>query len=208
MADVKVNKEPSQQGRGGQQQMQQSQGGGGAMQGRGEAFPSLFSLHPRDFFSMSPFQLMRRFTEEMDRVFTGREFEGGVWAPPIEVRMQENNMIVRAELPGLGKEDVQVEATDDGLVISGERKREEEKQEGGYYKSERSYGRFYRLIPLPDGASVDQAKANFNNGVLEIMIPVAQAEQQRRQIPIEAQGGTQAAGGGSQTRTSGGGAGA
>jgi HSP20 family protein len=174
--------------------MQQSQKGGGIIR-RGEFFPSLFSLSPHDVFSMSPFQLMRRFSEEMDRMFSGRErVERGVWSPAVEIRQQGNNMIVSAELPGLNREDIKVEVTEDGVAISGERKHEEQRE--GY--SERSYGRFYRLIPLPDEAKVDQAKASFNNGVLEITVPVPESERKRREIPVET--------GGEKTRTSGGGA--
>lgn len=109
--------------------------------------------------------------------------------------------MVSAELPGLDKNDVHVEVTDEGLAISGERKREHEEQREGYYHSERSYGRFYRLIPLPEDAKIDQVKASFNNGVLEIIVPAPQPERKRREVPIEA---PQSA----QTRTSGGGSGA
>ncbi len=197
MADIKVAKESS-QGRSGPQ----SQGAGGSLQRRGEMFPGLFSFSPRDFFSMSPFQIMRRFSEGMDRVFSGREFgEASIWSPPVEVRQQGNNIVVSAELPGLDKGDVHVEVTDEGLAISGERKREHEEQREGYYHSERSYGRFYRLVPLPEDANIDQVKASFNNGVLEITVPAPQSERKRREVPIEAHQGP-------ETRTSGGGAGA
>ncbi len=150
---------------------------------------------------VSPFRMMRRMTEEMDRMFGGQEYGAqgfGIWSPPVEVRQQGNNLIVCAELPGLNKDDVKVEVTDEGLAISGERKREEKEEREGYFRSERSYGRFYRLIPLPEGTKIDQAKAQFNNGVLEVSLPVPEAQQKRREIPIEA--------GGERTRTSGGGA--
>ncbi len=195
MADVKVNRESS-ESRGQQGQR------GGAVARRGEHYPNLFSLSPREFFSMSPFQLMRRFSEDLDRAFSGgREWIGGrgLWAPAVEVRQEGTNMVVRADLPGLSKDDVKVEVTDEGLAISGERKHEQKEEREGYYHSEFSYGQFYRLIPLPEGANLDQSKANFNNGVLEVRVPVAQAEQRRKEIPIESGGGT-------QTRTSGGGA--
>jgi HSP20 family protein len=207
VADVKVSNESSQPGRGNPQPSQKS-GGGTSLQRRGEFMPGFSALSPREFFSLSPFQMMRRFTEDLDRMFGGRGPETNMWAPPVEVRRQGNNLVVNAELPGLSKDDVQIEVTDEGLAISGERKHEHTEQGEGYYRSERSYGRFYRLIPLPDDANFDQAKANFNNGVLEITIPVPQSRQTRKQIPIETQqrGGTQTAGGGSQTRTSGGGA--
>ena len=151
---------------------------------------------------MNPFQIMRHFSESMDRAFSGHESgEGGMWSPPVEVRQQGNNIVVSAELPGLSKDDVHVEVTDEGLAISGERKREHEERREGYYHSERSYGRFYRLVPLPENANVDQVRASFNNGVLEITAPAPQSERKRREVPIEAQQGP-------QTRTSGGGAGA
>jgi HSP20 family molecular chaperone IbpA/Arc/MetJ-type ribon-helix-helix transcriptional regulator len=87
-------------------------------------------------------------------------------APAVEVRERDGNLVVSAELPGLNKDDVKVEVTGDGLVIQGERKREQEEERGGVHRSERSYGSFYRSIPLPEGANIEQAKAQFNNGVL------------------------------------------
>lgn len=179
--------------------MQRREGGG--VSRRGEMFPSLFSMSPREFFSASPFELMRRFTHEMDRAFAGlggRE-ETRLWAPPIEVRQKGDNLVITAELPGLKKEDVKLEVTDEGLVIQGERKREEEQREEGFYRSERAYGHFYRLIPLPEGANIDQVKADFTDGVLEVTVPAPQMAQQqkRREIPIETGGGrTKIAGGG------------
>jgi HSP20 family protein len=168
---------------------------------RGSYMPSLFSLTPRDFFTMSPFGMMRRFADEVDRMFSSFASPGTgttwnqemTWAPAIEVRESDNNLVVCAELPGLSEKDVKVEATPEGLVIQGERKREYTGEEGGVQRSERSYGRFWRLIPLPEGANVEQAKANFENGVLEVTIPVPEAQQKRRQIPIS--GGGQETGG-------------
>jgi HSP20 family protein len=86
----------------------------------------------------------------------------------------------------LNKEDVKVEVTNEGLVIQGERKREREEDRGGVHRSERSYGAFYRLIPLPEGANIEQAKAKFNNGVLQVEVPVPKSQEKSRQIPIEA----------------------
>jgi HSP20 family protein len=99
----------------------------------------------------------------------------------VEVRERNGNLEVTAELPGMNKEDVKVEYADDGIVIQGEKRRETESDEGGMHRSERMYGRFYRHIPLPDGADADKAKAEFKNGVLQVQIPVSQ---QNRQIPI------------------------
>ncbi len=152
---------------------------------RGEYLPG------RDLFSFSPFAMMRRLSEEMDRAFSssfglGRGAgEWGAWAPAVEVRERNNNIEISAELPGLNKDDVKVEFTEDGIAIQGEKKREAEREEGGVHRSERMYGHFYRLIPLPEGAEADKAKAEFKDGVLQIRVPLSeQARGKRKQIPI------------------------
>lgn len=152
--------------------------------------PYSWSLMPSDFFSSDPFSWMRRFHEEMDRTFSrffGRESDGetGLWYPAIEVAEHDGQLKVHAELPGLTPEDVKVEVTDDALIIQGERKYEHEGKKGGVYRSERRYGQFYREIPLPEGAKGEQAKANFKDGVLEVVLSVPEAKSNRRTIPIE-----------------------
>jgi HSP20 family protein len=111
-----------------------------------------------------------------------------MWSPAIEVSERGNNLVVCAELPGLNKDDVRVEATDDELIIEGERKQEYTGEEGGIRRTERRYGHFYRAIPLPENAKAEQANARFNNGVLEVTIPIDQQKSARRRIPLE--GGT------------------
>jgi HSP20 family protein len=142
---------------------------------------------PAEFFN-DPFSLMRRFREEMDRAISasfGEKFGSvGMWSPAIEVTEQDGSLRVHAELPGLKPEDVKIEATDDSLVIQGERKYEHEENSQGIFRSERRYGKFYREIPLPQGANVDRAQARFNNGVLEVTLPVPQRKSNRREIPI------------------------
>ena len=209
MSEVKVEKQNSaeqqgsQQGQNNQSDAMQTTGQrsrwqrGGSLARRGSWTPSIFSLNPREFFSASPFELMRRFTEEMDRAFEGwglgrdSQFDGepAIWSPAVEVFERDNNLVVRAELPGLNKDDVKVEMTDDGLVIQGERKREQQEKGEGWYRSERIYGQFYRLIPLPEGENAEQAKAQFENGVLEISVPIPESQRRRRSIPIETGGG-------------------
>jgi HSP20 family protein len=162
--------------------------------------PSMFSITPGEFFTMSPITLMRRFTDDIDRVVSGfgghqrvDGFAGDfTWLPAVEVRRSGNNLIIRADLPGLSEKDVKVEATDEGLLIEGERNQENSSEEGGVHFSERAYGHFSRLILLPEGAKVDEAKASFKNGVLEINIPVPESETKRRQIAIGSSGQVQA----------------
>ena len=146
----------------------------------------------RDVLSFSPFAMMRRLSEEMDRAFSssfglarGWGGDQGAWAPAVEVRERNGNLEITAELPGMTKDDVKVQCTEEGIAIEGEKRREHETTEGGYHRSERSYGRFYRMIPLPEGAQTDKAKAEFKNGVLNVQVPVPQQQQQKaRQIPI------------------------
>ena len=162
---------------------------------RGE-WPESGSLAAWDPFSMSPWSMMRRFSDEMDRWFGREGGEAGMFSPNIEVRERDNTIVVSADLPGLSKDDVKVELTDEGLVIQGERKREHEERREGYYRSERSYGTFHRIIPLPEGAATDQAKAQFKDGVLEVTVPIPESARRRREIPIEAAPKTRTSGGG------------
>ena len=182
---------------------EQQRSSGGSIQRRqqgraeeGLGFPGLFSA--------SPFGLMRRMTQEMDRAFE-RIFEdvgfgrglglsqspfagaeaGAFWAPRIEAFQKEDKFIVRAELPGLKKDDVEVNVTDDAITIQGQRQEEHERKQEGFYHSERSYGSFYRTIPLPEGVISDSAKASFRDGVLEIELQAPPNEVSRgRRVEI------------------------
>ena len=139
-------------------------------------------------FGVNPFALMRQFTEDMDRVFvqTPRVFSNGAeWSPAIEVKVKEGKLYVTAEIPGVKMEDVKVHIDGDMLVVEGERKQDKEEKRDGYYHSERSYGKFYRSVQLPDGAKTDQTTAQFNNGVLEVSVPVPEAKSTTKQIPVQ-----------------------
>lgn len=137
----------------------------------------------------SPFALLREMTDWMDQAFQGDSPVGRAersWAPAVEVREQDNKIVVSADLPGIEQKDVKVEVDHNVLVIQGERKQEHTEEREGFRRSERLYGRFYRAIPLPENAKLDNAKAEFRNGVLEVTVPVDQAQTNRRQIPIGA----------------------
>ena len=96
---------------------------------------------------------------------------GSLWAPQVEVFERGNNLVVRAELPGLSRENVDVELDDDALIIRGERRNDVEDESEGFYRSERSYGSFYRAIPLPEGIDSSACNATFKDGVLEVTLP-------------------------------------
>jgi HSP20 family protein len=141
---------------------------------------------------VSPFRALQRFADEIDRMFddVGRRWTGippwrerttaDTWAPQIEVFQKDNELVVRADLPGMRRDDVTVEVTEDAVTIQGERRHESEEEREGLYRSERIYGSFYRLIPLPEGAITEQAKASFRDGVLEITMPVPPKSKGRR----------------------------
>ena len=162
---------------------------------------------------LSPFSLMRRMAEDMDRMFEdfgfGRSglgllpgFGAGLnrgawgggsaidqmaaWSPQVETFRRGDRLVVRADLPGLKKDDVKVEIEDGVLAISGERREEHEEDRDDYYRSERTYGQFYRAIPLPEGAREDQCEASFKDGVLEVSL-LAPKEEKRsaRQIQVK-----------------------
>jgi HSP20 family protein len=159
----------------------------------------------------SPFTFMRRFSEEMDRLFgeygLGRGWlspavEGGLerltslgnskFSPQVEVFERDNTLVVRADLPGVTKDKVTIVIANEAVVIRGERKSERDKDAAGYYRSERSYGNFYRRIPLPEGVRIDRATADFRDGVVEISIPAGErVEMKRRQIEIRGERGAQ-----------------
>lgn len=147
-----------------------------------------------ELFSLSPFALLREMTDWMDRSVSGGTSRSGggrqnaMWAPAVEVRQKDNNLVVCADLPGIEPNDVKIEVENDILVIQGERKQEHKEEREGWHRSERIYGSFYRAIPLPEGAKTEQAKADFRNGVLEVTVPVEQPKSNRRQIQIQGAG--------------------
>jgi HSP20 family protein len=145
--------------------------------------------------SWTPFSMMRRFAEDMDRMFEGFGLPGMErfgrsraterFSPQVDIFERDGKLVVRADLPGMDKDGVSVEVTEDAVIIDGERKYEHEENEGGVYRSERSYGRFHREIPLPEGVKTENATANFKNGVLEVTMEASQAAKNRRRIDIQ-----------------------
>lgn len=159
----------------------------------------------------NPWAMMQRFSEEMDRIFDnfgmgrgflsssfgrGQDIGRSMWSPQIEVYERDNKLIVCADLPGMKKEDIQIELTDDMLTLQGERRQEsEEDTQEGYRRSERSYGSFYRSIPLPEGIDAEKAQASFEEGVLKITVPLpTQQKPQSRRIEVQSKNAQSTAG--------------
>lgn len=146
-----------------------------------------------------PFMDLTRWEREMDRMmedFFGRRTrprwperwfrtdELEVRAPAVDVFEEKDDIVVKAELPGMGKEDIQVNLTDHMLTIKGEKKKEEEVKEENYYRSERSYGSFVRTLELPRDVHTDKIKASFKNGVLEVRMPKTE-EAKAKEIKVK-----------------------
>jgi HSP20 family protein len=119
--------------------------------------------------------------DEIDRLFEAplAEFARhqnvfGGWAPALDVYEQKDNVIVRAELPGMKKEDIELSLHDNTLTISGERKQEETHKEAETYRSERFFGRFQRMVTLPTQVAQDKIKAQYKDGVLTVTLPKAE----------------------------------
>lgn len=170
--------------------------------------------------SGSPWELMERFSEDVDRMFSSMGISGpgmfgrpmrrrwpgmrsmmegrgpqqggramAAWTPRVDVTTRGDDLIVEADLPGINPEDVELECEGNRLIIRGETRdeRSDEDKERGTWYSERSYGSFYRTIPLPEGVNTDNAQANYRNGVLEVTFPgaVRQIRPERRRIAIQ-----------------------
>jgi HSP20 family protein len=156
----------------------------------------------------SPWELMRRMSEEMNQLFQSLGGNGGgleqlgqttpasnrrsgsggdldlatppILVPHIEVQQRRGELVVRADMPGLRPEDINVTVDHGVLTLSGERREEHRDERDGFVRSEVTYGTFFRTIPLPEGADENRVEATFRNGVLEIAIPVSDREQGRR----------------------------
>lgn len=140
-------------------------------------------------FFMTPFDFMKDFTEEMDKRFENlglwrEENKMFDWKPAIEVFKKDGKLFVHAELPGMTKENVKVEVEENKLIIRGERKKEEKEEKKDYYRSEVSYGHFYRSLLLPEGTKVEEIEAKFNNGVLEIAVPMHEVKEEPKKKEV------------------------
>lgn len=153
----------------------------------------------RDFMRWDPFRALRSglmrdpfrdMRELMRDVMSWEpEYREVAWRPDFEIRETDNDYVIRADVPGLSAEDLEVTVSGNQLQISGKRERKEEKTEGMYQTYERAYGSFTRTFELPDSVDADKIRSELKNGVLEVVIPKKPgAEPARRKIEIKSGG--------------------
>lgn len=139
----------------------------------------------------NPIDELRTTQHQMDRLFNrflglerGSESGVGLWMPAIESYEKDGQLFFRAELPGVDPKEIDISIADRELVIKGERKQEKDTKEENYQFREISYGSFERHFELPEGTKTEELKAKFNNGILEITVPLTAAAKPRK-IEIE-----------------------
>lgn len=167
--------------------------------GGGRASPALSRSGSRQLArSRHPFTMMRQLSRDMDRLFdsffgpsfgsdfwgsTGQDWDSPtLWSPQVDIQRRDDALVVRADLPGVRKEDVQIDVDDNVLVISGQRREEHEEggPDKGYQAYERSYGSFYRSISLPQDVKAEDVKAEMRDGVLKVTVPLPENARRRR----------------------------
>jgi HSP20 family protein len=139
------------------------------------------------FSGFDPFPGLKAFEDTMNRLFV--ESNGRPWVPPVDIRETENELVVKADIPDVKFEDIDVRMENGTLTVAGERHFEKEtegnKAEGGWHRVERSYGKFERVFTLPDTVNPDAVKADYKNGTLTITLPkkeVAKPKQVKVQV--------------------------
>ena len=142
-----------------------------------------------------PGALIRRMFRDLDPWVDVRDFFPSMlpktladlpWMPTLEIAERDKTLSMKLDLPGMNKEDINVSFTDEGLVIEGERTKETEEKKNEWFTTERTYGHFYRVVPLPEGVNYKEVKATFKNGVLEVAVPLPVAEAKTPyKVPVE-----------------------
>jgi HSP20 family protein len=134
-----------------------------------------------------PFRELSSLQTEMNRLFNAAfdspPGDGGAvrrWAPAMDLLETDDNFVLRADLPGMTEDDVNIELEDNVLTVSGERKAEHEEKREGFYRVERAFGSFARSLTLPRGIDAESVNAAFDKGVLEVRIPKPEQRKPRK----------------------------
>lgn len=125
-------------------------------------------------------ELWERFFRELSTIEPFRQ----EWVPSLDVSETENNIVVKAELPGIDPKEIDISLTDDLLTIKGEKKQEKEEKDENYHRVERSYGAFTRSLRLPQEVRSEKIEANYKDGILKITLPKSE-EAKRKEIKIK-----------------------
>lgn len=124
-------------------------------------------------------ELRTRFDRMFSDMTEGREH----WTPAIDVVREDDNLVLRADIPGIKPEEVKIEVADDVLTVSGEHEERSEDKGRDYMRRERRYGAFYRSMPLPSGVDAKRITAKTHDGVLEVKVPLPK-ESKRDKVEI------------------------
>jgi HSP20 family protein len=145
----------------------------------------------KPFGELAPFRDFEWMRRDMDRLWnsffergTLRSEDGGEWLPSLDVAETKNEIVVKAEVPGLEPKDIDISLSDGLLTIKGEKKQEREEKEENYHLVERSYGSFTRSIRLPNEVQSDKIKASYKNGVLKVVLPKSE-EAKKKEVKIK-----------------------
>ncbi len=141
-----------------------------------------------------PFRELRGLQDEMTRLFTGvmptdanrEDMLHGAWNPRVDIFENKENLVLEAELPGMSRDDFDLSIENNVITLSGERKFEKQTDGDNYHRIERAYGSFTRSFTLPQTVTADGAKAEFNNGILNVTLPKREETKARK---IEVTGG-------------------
>ena len=137
--------------------------------------------------------LTRRFFGTGFAAPSGRGTNGQTWTPAVDVFSRDGDLVVRAELPGIDPEkDVDISYQDGVLTLRGERRYEDKTEQDNYYRFESHYGSFQRSIPLPQGVKFEDIRANYENGILEVVVPKVGELTSAKRIPVSVGGGQKA----------------
>jgi HSP20 family protein len=126
----------------------------------------------------------RLFDEYFGRFPAAEESFERTWSPLVDIHEEKDTIVVKAELPGIKKEDISIEVKNNVLTLSGERKQEKETKKENYHRIERAYGKFSRSFTLPNTITADKVKASYKDGILEITLPKTE-ESKPKGIPIK-----------------------
>ena len=145
-----------------------------------------------DLSNWSPFEQLSNLREEINRLFEtplgdgGNQSEFFGWAPSVDLYEDRDHLVVKAELPGMKKEEIEISLHEGSLIISGERKAETEEGDGESSRSERFFGRFQRALELPTPVDANHVTATYKDGILTVKLPKTE-ESKPRQISVSAE---------------------